>query len=69
MDYNLNDYITLRGRKLESPFNLLSANFYLGLTNNMHYLTFLYLRSGENSYQDIVSDLRKMGVGVSGLFR
>lgn len=66
VDFFLNDFITLRGGKLLSPFSVLSEQTYTSWLNNTHYLPDLYPRTEDRPSEDILSDLRNIGVGVSG---
>lgn len=66
VDFFLNDFITLRGGKLLSPSGILSEQTYASWLNNTHYLPDLYPRTENRPSQDILSDLRNIGVGVSG---
>lgn len=66
VDFFLNDFITLRGGKLLSPFSVLSEQTYASWLNNTHNLPVLYPRTENRPSEDILSDLRNVGVGVSG---
>jgi hypothetical protein len=66
VDYFLSDYLTLRGGKLQSPFSILSEKSYASWINNTQYLPSLYPRTENMPSQDILSDLKNMGVGISG---
>ncbi|MCI0482540.1 MAG: hypothetical protein L0213_13255, partial [Candidatus Dadabacteria bacterium] len=66
VDFFLNDFITLRGGKLLSPFSVLPEQTYTSWLNNANYLPDLYPRTENRPSQDILSDLRNIGVGVSG---
>ncbi|HVY54712.1 MAG TPA: hypothetical protein VHC46_03055 [Thermodesulfobacteriota bacterium] len=66
VDFFLNDFMTLRGGKLQSPFNVIPEKTYTSLPGETEYLPVLYPRTGSGSSNDILSDLRNVGVGVSG---
>ncbi len=66
VDFFLNDFITLRGGKLHSPSGILSEQTYASWLNNTHYLPDFYPRTEDRPSRDILSDLRNLGVGVSG---
>lgn len=66
MDFFLNDFITLHGGKLLSPSGVLSKQTYTSWLNNANYLPELYPRTENRPSQDILSDLRNIGFGVSG---
>ncbi|HSC33933.1 MAG TPA: hypothetical protein VLG45_01560 [Thermodesulfobacteriota bacterium] len=66
VDFFLNDFITLRGGKLLSPSGVLSEQTYTSWLNNAKYLPDLYPRTENRPSQDILSDLRNIGFGVSG---
>lgn len=66
VDFFLNDSITLRGGKLLSPSSVLSEQTYASWLNNTHNLPVLYPRTENRPSQDILSDLRNIGFGVSG---
>jgi hypothetical protein len=66
VDLFLNNYLTIRGGKLQSPFTLLSENSYASRAHNTQYLPALYHRMENKPGKDILSDLRNMGIGISG---
>jgi len=66
LDFFLNEYITLRGGKLQSPFNFTSEKTYPSLLNESQFIPVLYPRDENKTSDDILSDLRSVGVGVSG---
>ncbi|MEW6143537.1 MAG: hypothetical protein AB1598_00815 [Thermodesulfobacteriota bacterium] len=66
VDLFLNDYLTIRGGKLLSPFTVLSENTFSSWVQNTQYIPTLYPRTEDRPSRDILSDLRNIGVGVSG---
>jgi hypothetical protein len=66
VDFFLSDFLTIRGGKLLSPFTILSENAYASWVQNSQYLPTLYPRTENRPSRDILSDLRNVGVGVSG---
>jgi hypothetical protein len=66
VDFFLSDFMTLRGGKLQSPFSVLPEKTYTSWVNETDYLPVLYPRTGNTPSEDILSDLRNIGVGVSG---
>lgn len=66
VDFFLNDFMTLRGGKLQSPFNVLPEKAYTPSASETQYLPVLYPSTENTPSEDILSDLRNVGVGVSG---
>jgi hypothetical protein len=66
VDFFLNDFMTLRGGKLQSPFNVLPEKTYTSSVSETQYLPVLYPSTENTPSEDILSDLRNVGVGVSG---
>lgn len=62
----LNDYVTLRGGKIQNPAMLLSPQAYPSWIGTDPIAYSLARRDESIPSQDILFDLRNMGVGISG---